>query len=138
MNETGYWETLTIHRDGTFIKHQQHRIGSETYRGTYAVAEDGCVTFNVTSKQYDKGDIPTQLEAFDVDAVFQCRVAPDLHGHLLMIDIGYVPPEGVRVIRPQDVAVSWQRCYTTVSHEEQRQAVMDELQQMLQKKDNPE
>ncbi len=133
---SGYWETLTIRSDGTFTKHQQDRIGSETYGGTYSVAEDGLVTFHVTSKQYDNGSVPSQIKLFNVDAVFRLRVAVDSQGNLIVADLNPFTSTGVRVIMPEDVDVAWYCCYTSMTHGAQSDAMMKRLMEMVQTTDN--
>jgi hypothetical protein len=125
---SGYWETLTISSDGTFTKLEQGRVGSETYSGTYSIAKDGLVTFHVTSKQFNYGKIPPQIEVYDVDAKFRCRVALDPHANLVIANLNAQPPsDSVRIVMPDTLDVDWQTTYSSINHEAQDKAEIEEL-----------
>lgn len=128
---SGYWETLTIQSSGAFAKLEKYRLLTETYHGTYSIADDGIVTFHVTSKQYDPHSIPPKVKTFAVDARFRCRAAVDSHGNLIIVHLDPVQGPGVRIGYPDDCILSWY-CYTPVSHEEQDRAKMKRLDDAIQ------
>jgi hypothetical protein len=122
----GYRETLTIRRDGTFSKKQRPRSGSKTCSGTYAIADDGLVTFHVTSVQYVSGIIGTSPQIIACDASFRCRVAIDSNGDLIVAALDPLPP-GSHMMTPENLGVYWECCYTPISHDAQVKGMLDEL-----------
>lgn len=130
-HHAGYWETLTIREDGTFAKEEQGRMLTEDYSGTYAVAENGVVTFHVTQKRYDLQQIPPKVETFAVDKSYRCRVAVDAHGQLIVLCLDPPGPDGgVRIEYPESCDLAWY-CYTAMSHQEQDEAFQKEMDASL-------
>lgn len=127
---SGYWETLTIRPDGTFTKLEMARFGSESYSGTYSVADNGVVTFHVTQKQYDPGSIPPAVETFAVDKSYDCRVAIDSHGNLIVFCLDPVLDTGLRIEYPDSCELVWYS-YSPMSHEEQSEAEREWLNEAV-------
>jgi len=127
-------ETLTIRADGTFTLQQM----IATYSGTYTLVGNGIALFHVTSKQQLFGGSPP--ETYDVDVTYRCRIARDAYSNLIVVDLdpdvgspdSKMSPLGeVKVVLPHDVDISWQ-CYTSMSHDAQREATWKEWMSSMQ------
>ena len=115
-------ETLTISRDGTFTHEQATWGGLMTSGGTYTLVGNGIVEFHVASKRFEQGGTHPKIDTLEVDRTYRCRIARDSYANLIVVDLAPRAPWEARVeTRPDDVDIDW-RCYTSTSHDAQRQA----------------
>ncbi|MGC4006216.1 MAG: hypothetical protein QM811_25115 [Pirellulales bacterium] len=85
FTRTGYYSSLEIKNDGTFIKTQSGRWQSDVYTGTYECLDDGIVVFRVLSKQIVlEHPLGEASKAETIDREYPCRCAVDRGGHLLI------------------------------------------------------
>lgn len=117
-NIAGYWETLELNADGTFLKEQKHRIGSTIYRGTYRVNDiNGVVSFNVSSKESVSGFIDDEPVVESLDAEIRCfAVIDDLH-NLIISDLDPSLHPAYRGADSRGVNISWP-VYTSLTGRE--------------------
>ncbi len=103
----GYTSLLEIRSDGTFRKIQGHRESSETFDGTYAVHENGRITFHVTSKtsatDFDHF-LDREPETRELDACYSCRCAIDPTGYLVIDDQPSFP------FNDEEIGIRWETC----------------------------
>jgi len=128
----GYWETLTIRKDGTFTKHQQHRTFSETYNGEYSYGKNGVFSFHIICKETDAD----AMRDDDIDLLFRCRCAKDNRNNLLIkclygVSVGR---DHSPVTNLDGFPIEW-HSYTSMSRDEQRDAQLEMVQEVF---DSPE
>jgi hypothetical protein len=121
LQAVGYWETLTINEDGTFTKHQEYNQSSETYSGTYSVTDNGLVKFSVTRV------VTNHENSFDVNRTYACRVATDLHGNLLVVNLYGRGFDDVHYSSPSSGDITWRYCYTAMNPDEQYNAIETQI-----------
>jgi hypothetical protein len=101
----GYTSLLEICSDGTFTKIQEHRESIDTFGGTYAVQENGRITFHVTSKT--SVTIPMcdrEPDRRELDAYYSCRCAIDRTGYLVIDDRPSFP------FNDKEIGIRWETC----------------------------
>ena len=126
INLMGYWETLTIRKDGTFTKFEQHRMSSETYAGTYTLGNDGVYYFDVTQKTISNGD------EFKLAKQYRCRCALDHRGYLIIHSVNFDFGSDSGVGFPQDCYLKW-HCYCPHSHDEQRNMESEKIKALIER-----
>jgi len=127
----GYWETLTLNKNGTFEKVQRYRTSQETYSGTYACTNDGTYTFNVLTKLNPKPLVDGPgFDTYEIDKRYRCRCAIDNSGYLVIthLDRGF---EERPVVREPDACFLDWNCYSPHSHDEQIDMVQQRISELL-------
>ena len=111
----GYSSLLEIRRNGTFTKIQGYRTHSVTYDGTYAVEDNGRVSFHVTSRKTSY--ISSESETEELDSYYFCRCAVDPTGYLVIdVDDLLLPSfigEDIGIPLPlvdKDIGIEWETC----------------------------
>jgi hypothetical protein len=105
----GYGTSLEIRADGTFVKTQHGRYGSDTFEGTYAVDKESRVIFHVTSKTsqndfdelFNRGPTRTKL-----DDTYECRCAVDPADYLIMQEVN---PFLSAALNDKDTGIRWEK-----------------------------
>ena len=120
INMMGYWETLTLNKDGTFTKFEQHRMSNETYSGTYTRNGDGTYYFDVIEKHRDRRNTHTDFESFKIGKRYRCRCSIDKLGYLLIKPLDFDVGSDSVARFPEDCYLDW-HSYDRHSHSEQRE-----------------
>jgi len=131
----GYWETLTLNRDGTFEKVQQYRMGQETYSGTYMCNNDGTYSFDVSKKVCPQPRMEGPgFVTYEIRKGYTCRCAIDDAGYLVVTSLQEFG-ERTGDLKTDDCNLKW-HCYSPYSHEKQSEFEQQKIDAIIEQLNN--